>query len=99
MRMRLEGGPGCNAASITGTKFSPFLFTKDKCMQEKQPTEEKPSVIKKEDTANNVQRAHTEAEKDIAADAELSAHNPNDDLDEGETARLGDKKNDLGGRL
>lgn len=33
--------------------------------------------------------AHREAEKDMANDAELSAHSPNDDLDEGETARLG----------
>jgi len=36
-------------------------------------------------------RAHNEAEKDIENDAELSAHHPNDDLDEGETARLGEK--------
>ena len=34
--------------------------------------------------------AHREAEKDMDADAELTAHNPNDDLDEGETARLGE---------
>ena len=39
--------------------------------------------------------AHEEALEDIAADAELSAHSPNDDLDEGETARLGEGKNDL----
>lgn len=43
----------------------------------------------------NVKRAHDEAEKDIQNDAELSAHSPNDDLDEGETARLGDGKNPL----
>lgn len=43
----------------------------------------------------NVQKAHDEAEKDILNDAELSAHSPNDDLDEGETARLGDGKNPL----
>ena len=34
--------------------------------------------------------AHNEAEKDIENDAELSAHSPNDDLDEGESARLGE---------
>ncbi|GAA4751498.1 hypothetical protein [Flavisolibacter ginsenosidimutans] len=34
--------------------------------------------------------AHTEAEKDIEDDVELSAHSPNDDLDEGESARLGE---------
>ena len=39
--------------------------------------------------------AHDEAEKDINEDAELSAHSPNDDLDEGETARLGDDTGDI----
>ncbi len=34
--------------------------------------------------------AHNEAEKDIDNDPEFSAHSPNDDLDEGETARLGE---------
>lgn len=34
--------------------------------------------------------AHDEAEKDIEHDVDLSAHKPNDDLDEGETARLGE---------
>jgi hypothetical protein len=37
------------------------------------------------------QKAHDEADKDIENDAELSAHSPNDDLDEGETARLGEE--------
>jgi len=34
--------------------------------------------------------AHEQADKDMAEDADLSAHSPNDDLDEGETARLGE---------
>lgn len=34
--------------------------------------------------------AHKEAEKDMEADPELTAGSPNDDLDEGETARLGE---------
>jgi len=34
--------------------------------------------------------AYRAAEKDIEQDPEISAHSPNDDLDEGETARLGD---------
>jgi hypothetical protein len=34
--------------------------------------------------------AHHEAEKDMDNDAELTAQSPNDDLDEGETARLGE---------
>jgi hypothetical protein len=40
-------------------------------------------------------RAHDEAEKDMDQDAELSAHSPNDDLDEGETARLGEDTGDI----
>jgi hypothetical protein len=43
----------------------------------------------------DVKKAHDQADKDISADAELSAHSPNDDLDEGETARLGEDKTDL----
>jgi hypothetical protein len=38
----------------------------------------------------NVAQAHQQAEKDIEEDADLSIHSPNDDLDEGETARLGE---------
>lgn len=34
--------------------------------------------------------AHQQAEADIATDPDLSIHSPNDDLDEGETARLGE---------
>lgn len=43
----------------------------------------------------NVAAAYEEASKDIEQDADLSIHSPNDDLDEGETARLGENKNDL----
>ena len=39
--------------------------------------------------------AHDEAEKDMTEDAELTAHSPNDDLDEGETARLGEDVSDI----
>ena len=35
-------------------------------------------------------QAHQEAEKDMDEDAEFTASSPNDDLDEGETARLGE---------
>jgi hypothetical protein len=34
--------------------------------------------------------AHNQAEHDIAEDADLSIHSPNDDLDEGEISRLGE---------
>ena len=43
----------------------------------------------------NAMEAHNEAEKDISEDAELSAHSPNDDLDEGETVRLGEDTGDI----
>ncbi|HVG14772.1 MAG TPA: hypothetical protein VM935_07425 [Chitinophagaceae bacterium] len=39
--------------------------------------------------------AREEAMGDIESDADLSVHSPNDDLDEGETARLGEGKNEL----
>lgn len=37
--------------------------------------------------------AHEQAEHDMEEDPDLSMHSPNDDLDEGETARLGDNEN------
>lgn len=39
--------------------------------------------------------AHEEALHDIDEDPDFSAHSPNDDLDEGETARLGEDRTDL----
>lgn len=39
--------------------------------------------------------AHEQAEHDMEEDADLSIHSPNDDLDEGETARLGEDENPL----
>lgn len=48
-----------------------------------------PSEIGKEEREQTA-LAHDEAEKDIEEDPEFSASSPNDDLDEGETARLGD---------
>jgi hypothetical protein len=36
-----------------------------------------------------------QADKDMIEDAGLTAHNKNDDLDEGETARLGEDDTDL----
>ena len=38
----------------------------------------------------NISEAHRQAEKDMKDDAEFTAHSKNDDLDEGETARLGE---------
>ena len=47
-------------------------------------------VQKKRDT-----EAHQEAEKDMMNDADLTSQSPNDDLDEGESARLGEDRTDL----
>lgn len=52
-----------------------------------------PQEISSEQRALN-EAAHSAADRDIDADAEFSAHSKNDDLDEGETARLGE---DVGG--
>ena len=43
----------------------------------------------------NAKQARTEAEKDLVNDAEFTAHNDNDDLDEAESARLGEENNGL----
>jgi hypothetical protein len=39
--------------------------------------------------------ARKEADKDMMEDADFTAHSKNDDLDEGETARLGEENTDL----
>jgi hypothetical protein len=48
-----------------------------------------PGQISSEQNRRNA-NAHKQAEKDMADDAEFVASNKNDDLDEGETARLGE---------
>ena len=53
------------------------------------------SATSTQDLNEHVQDAYKQAEKDIAKDADLSIHSPNDDLDEGELANLGGDKNDL----
>lgn len=49
----------------------------------------------KRDIPDDIKAAHDQAEKDIEKDPDLSIHSPNDDLDEGETARLGEDKTDM----
>jgi hypothetical protein len=53
-----------------------------------------PQEISNKDKKTAV-RAHDQAEKDMAEDADLSVSSPNDDLDEGETARLGEDVSDI----
>lgn len=43
----------------------------------------------------NTAAAHEQAEEDIQQDPDFNSHSPNDDLDEGESARLGEEKTDL----
>lgn len=67
--------------------------TNRKRKEEKQSNNENANPLSgKKDVADN---AREEAFGDIAEDADLSIHSPNDDLDEGETARLGEDKTDL----
>lgn len=45
--------------------------------------------------AEKIAAAHDQAEQDMEEDAELTASSPNDDLDEGETAKLGEDNTTL----
>ena len=53
-----------------------------------------PQEISKQEREKAIE-AHDAAEKDMNEDAELTAHSPNDDLDEGESARLGEDTSDI----
>ena len=53
-----------------------------------------PQEISNKDKEKAIE-AHKEAEKDMDEDAELTAQSPNDDLDEGETARLGEDTSEI----
>lgn len=48
--------------------------------------------LKAKHIEEKVAEAHEQADADIAEDPDLSIHSPNDDLDEGESARLGEDK-------
>ena len=53
-------------------------------------TDQRNSNAAQEKENENVAQAHQQAEEDMKEDADLSIHSPNDDLDEGESARLGE---------
>lgn len=53
-----------------------------------------PGEISREQKQQNI-NARTQAEEDMNSDAEFTAHSKNDDLDEGESARLGEQNTDL----
>jgi hypothetical protein len=50
---------------------------------------------KKKTNPDAVNKAKEEAEKDLVEDAEFTAHNKNDDLDESESLNLGEDKTGL----
>lgn len=53
-------------------------------------TRQQPPADHIQQERRSAEEAHEQAEHDMENDVELSAHSPNDDLDEGETARLGE---------
>lgn len=59
------------------------------------PQENQQDGTAKTSADENVKAAYEQADEDIQQDADLSVHSPNDDLDEGESARLGEDRNDL----
>ncbi len=62
--------------------------------QQEQPTTQ--DILNRiKDSREGVAAAREEALDDIAQDADLSISSPNDDLDEGETAQLGEDRTDL----
>jgi len=61
-------------------------------MEPKKNTTPAPNTQKPVDN-EHVAEAYQEAQNDIDHDADLSIHSENDDLDEGELARLGEDDN------
>ena len=79
-----------------GTDFIAISKT-NRMKQEIDNTQEGPGKKQTTNTGGNLSgkrdvtdNAREEAMGDIEEDADLSTHSPNDDLDEGETARLGE---------
>lgn len=63
---------------------------RDMSKQKKKPELEQAASATSDKDHDAVQAAHDQAERDIEHDPEVSMHSPNDDLDEGELARLGE---------
>jgi len=68
----------------------------DKTRKTKKPPHKNPlpGEITSEQRKQNANALH-EADKDMMNDPEFTAQSENDDLDEGESARLGEDKTDL----
>lgn len=65
---------------------------KNNAINHKAAKEDREKKLTGPDAAN---KAKAEAEKDLIDDAEFTAHNENDDLDESESAKLGENNNGL----
>lgn len=89
---------------MNSTSAQNFLLFRKTCMEPRNTKNDRnqqdrhehplPNEISKQEKEKVIQ-AHDEAEKDMNEDAELTAHSPNDDLDEGESARLGEDTTDI----
>ncbi len=60
----------------------------------KKPTDAE-IILQGRENGGDTVAAHQQAENDIEQDPDFMPPSPNDDLDEGETARLGEGKNEL----
>ena len=72
--------------------MSPGNSKKATSKKNKKPSEDTPGNAEAKETNK---AAHDQADEDIQQDADLSIHHENDDLDEAESARLGDDRNDM----
>ncbi|WP_207492551.1 hypothetical protein [Aridibaculum aurantiacum] len=59
-------------------------------MQDNTPKEEQQQQNQEPTNKDVIEQAHEQADKDMEEDAEFTASSPNDDLDEEESARLGE---------
>ena len=81
--------PGLRSSFAPGIIIA--IDPKTNNMDKKSPNPTADQATSDQRVANTA--AEQQAEKDISRDPESSAHSPNDDLDEGELARLGEDNN------
>lgn len=63
--------------------------------KDKSNQQQNPGAVPGQSAKEKNREAHTQADKDIENDPDLSVHSPNDDLDEGELGRLGEDVTDV----
>jgi hypothetical protein len=69
----------------------PTNKSKNRKRTDKPGSSVQPQPPEKDTNQQNTREAFNEAQRDIDLDADMGMHSPNDDLDEEESARLGDK--------